>query len=307
YWLEDGKDLETTLKLTNKNIFNIFDYSLEFGYSESYKEKFTFRFTLDYDNWLRGEINFDETGAQRYSAGINRVVDLKNIQKPLESIDSTRVKVITFLDKNDNGVMDTNEEKVEYVAVKIGDQEIDTDENGEAMFFGVPNKIVYDMKPTIRKPSYTVGDTKIKILGQQVGTVTAHIPIKPMVTIVGEIQVDKSLNLKDKDREVLFENILIKVLDAKGKLIEYLNPESDGTFEVSGLYARKYMLQVEYIGVDNKARKIAENVVLGYYDDRENRFIIHLDKDRLTLKQIFLSEGEKYEKIISSNSNPSKL
>ncbi|MEG0398259.1 MAG: hypothetical protein RR656_04145, partial [Cetobacterium sp.] len=291
YWLEDGKDLETTLRLTNKNIFSVFDYSLEFGYSESYKEKFTFRFTLDYDNWFRSEVNFDETGAQRYSAGINRVVDLKNIRKPLESIDSTRVKVVTFLDKNDNGIMDSNEERVDYVAVKIGDQEIDTDENGEALFFGVPNKIVYDMKPTIRKPSYTIGDTKIKILGQQVGTVTAHIPIKPMVTIVGEIQVDKNLNLKDKEKEALFENILIKVLDEKGKLIEYLNPESDGTFEVSGLYARKYMLQIEYIGVDNKARKIAENVVLGYYDDRENRFIIHLDKERLTLKQIFLSEG----------------
>ena len=307
YWLEDGKDLETTLKLTNKNIFSIFDYSLEFGYSDSYKEKFTFRFTLDYDNWFRSEVNFDESGAQRYSAGINRVVDLKNIRKPLESMDSTRVKVVTFLDKNDNGVMDADEERVDYVAVKIGDQEIDTDENGEAMFFGVPNKIVYDMKPTIRKPSYTIGDTKIKILGQQVGTVTAHIPIKPMVTIVGEIQVDKSLNLKDKEKEGLFENILIKVLDEKGKLIEYLNPESDGTFEVSGLYARKYMLQVEYIGVDNKAKKIAENVVLGYYDDRENRFIIHLDRDRLTLKQIFLSEGGKYEKVISSNTSPSKL
>ena len=307
YWLEDGKDLETTLRLTNKNIFSIFDYSLEFGYSDSYKEKFTFRFTLDYDNWFRSEVNFDESGAQRYSAGINRVVDLKNIRKPLESIDSTRVKVVTFLDKNDNGVMDADEERVDYVAVKIGDQEIDTDENGEAMFFGVPNKIVYDMKPTIRKPSYTIGDKKIKILGQQVGTVTAHIPIKPMVTIVGEIQVDKNLNLNSKEKEALFENTLIKVLDEKGKLIEYLNPESDGTFEVSGLYARKYMLQVEYIGIDNKAKQITENVTLGYYDDRENRFIIHLDRDKLTLKQIFLSEGGKYEKVISSNTSPSKL
>ncbi|MGL5316562.1 MAG: hypothetical protein ACRC92_25115, partial [Peptostreptococcaceae bacterium] len=175
------------------------------------------------------------------------------------------------------------------------------------MFFGVPNKIVYDMKPTIRKPSYTIGDKKIKILGQQVGTVTAHIPIKPMVTIVGEIQVDKNLNLNTKEKETLFENTLIKVLDEKGKLIEYLNPESDGTFEVSGLYARKYMLQIEYIGIDNKAKQITENVTLGYYDDRENRFIIHLDRDKLTLKQLFLSEGGKYEKVISSNTSPSKL
>ncbi|MGL6120266.1 MAG: hypothetical protein ACRC0V_07125, partial [Fusobacteriaceae bacterium] len=307
YWLEDGKDLETTLKLSNKNIFNILDYSLEFGYSESYREKFTFRFTLDYDNCLRGEVNFDESGAQRYSAGINRVVDLKNIRKPLESIDSSRVKVITFLDKNDDGIMNPDEERLEYVGVKLGDQEIDTDQNGEAMFFGVPNKIVYDMKPTIRKPSYTIGDTKIKVLGQQVGTILAQIPVKPMVTIVGEIIIDNSLNLDEKEKEALFENTLIKVSDEKGKLIEYLNPESDGTFEVSGLYTRKYLLQIEYMGVDNKAKKIAESITLGYYSEGENRFIIHIDSDKFTLKQIFLSDGGKDEKIISSNSSSSKL
>lgn len=306
-WDEDGKDFETMVRLTNKNIFNIFNYSLEFGYSDSYKEKFTFRFTLDYDNWFRGEVNIDRSGAQRYSAGIDRVVDLKDIKRPIESIDSSRVKVITFLDKNDNGIMDADEERVDYVNVKIGNQEIDTDENGEAMFFGVPNKIVYDMDPKIRKPSYTIGNTKIKVLGQQVGTVTAHIPIKPMVTIVGEIQVSKNLNLSSKDKETLFENMLVKVLDEKGKLIEYLNPESDGTFEVSGLYTKKYMLQVEYIGFDNKAKKITENITLGYYDDGKNKFIINLDREQLTLKQLFLSEGGKYEKIISSNSSPSKL
>lgn len=307
YWLDGGKDLESVLKFTNKNIFSIFDYSLEFGYSEIYREKFTFRFTLNYDNWLTGEINVDESGAQRYSAGINRVVDLKNIKKPLESIDSSRVKVITFLDSNDNGVMDEDEERVEYVSVKIGDQEEDTDGNGEAMFYGVPNKIMYDLKPTIRKPSYTIGNTKIKVIGQQVGTVIAPIPVKPMVTITGEFKIDSSLNLSEKEIALFYENTLIKVIDETGKIVEYLNPESDGTFEVSGLYTRKYLLQIEYIGIDNKVKKLAESVQLGYYDDQENRFIIHLDREKLTLKQIFFSEGGEYEKIISSNTTDSKL
>lgn len=307
YWLENGEDLETTLKLSNKNIFSIMDYSLEFGYSESFKEKFTFRFTLDYDNWLRGEINYDKNGTQRYSAGINRVVDLKNVTRPLETSDSTRVQVVTFLDTNDNGIMDENEKRIENVAVKIGSQEIDTDENGEATFFGVPNKIVYDLKPIIRKPSYTIGNSKIKILGQQVGTVIANIPIKPMVTIFGEIKFDDSLKMNEEDKKSLFENALIKVIDEKGKLIEYLNPESDGTFEVSGLYTKKYILQIEYVGIDNKIRKTTENITLSYYDDRENRFIIYIDKDKFALKQIFLSKEGKYEKIISSNSGPSKL
>lgn len=303
YWLENGKELESVLKFSNKNIFSTVDYSLEFGYSDSDKERFTFRFTLDYNNWLRGEVNFVKNGGQRYSAGIDRVVDLKNIKKPLESIDSTRVHVITFLDENDNGIMDKGEERIDYVAVKIGDQEIETDENGEAIFYGVPNRIVYDLKPNIRKPSYSIGNTKMKVLGQQVGTVMVHIPIKPMVTIVGEVKIDPSLKLSKKEQETLLENTLIKVLDERGKLIEYLNPEIDGKFEVSGLYARKYMIQVEYIGADNKAKKILENVMLGVYDNKENKFVINLEKDKSTLKQIFVKEGVRYEKIISSNYN----
>ena len=202
--------------------------------------------------------------------------------------------------------MDEGEKRVDYVAVKIGDQEQDTDENGETHFFGVPNNILYDLKPTIRKPSYTIGDTKIKILGQQVGTVVAHIPVKPMVTISGEFRFDKNLKLTDKEKESLYENTLIKVMDEKGKLIEYLHPEIDGTFEVSGLFTNKYMLEVEYVGSDSKIKKLAEKIQLGYYDDSVNRFIIHLDGEKFTLKQLFLTGGGEYhEKVISSNTNNS--
>ncbi|MGL4642043.1 MAG: hypothetical protein ACRCVB_03080, partial [Cetobacterium sp.] len=111
----------------------------------------------------------------------------------------------------------------------------------------------------------------------------------------------------EKEIALFYENTLIKVIDETGKIVEYLNPESDGTFEVSGLYTRKYLLQIEYIGIDNKVKKLAESVQLGYYDDQENRFIIHLDREKLTLKQIFFSEGGEYEKIISSNTTDSKL
>ncbi|MGL6098345.1 MAG: hypothetical protein ACRC0G_01845 [Fusobacteriaceae bacterium] len=304
-WIEDGKDLEAVLKISNKNVFSIFDYSFEISYSEQHKEKFSLLFNSDYNNWLTGEIKFDETGSERYSTGINRVVDLKNITKPIESIDSTRVKVITFLDENDDGVMDEQEERVEYVSVKIGDQETDTDENGEAMFYGVPNKIMYDIIPTIRKPSYTLGNVKTKLLGQQVGTVVAHIPVKPMLDIFGEVILDDNLKLSDKQKEILLENTLIKVLDENGKQLEYLNPSVDGTFEIGGLHSRNYKIQVETTHENGDTKNIIREVILKYDLNNENRFIIYLDKDSLILKQKSFSEGGEYEEVNDSVSNNS--
>lgn len=307
YWTEGGEEVEHILKLSNKNIFNILDYSFEMGYSEKYKEKFTFRFTIDYDNWFRGDFNINENGNQMYSMGINRVVDLKNIRKPLESMDSSRVHVTTFLDKNNDGIKNENEEPVEYVKVKIGSQEINTDKDGKATFFGVPNEISYDVKTTIRNPSLTSGNTKVKVLGKQVGSIYVDIPIKPMVIIKGIFKIDDKLNLNKNEKISIFENTLIKVIDKKGETIEYVSPELDGTFEVHGLLAEDYILSIEYIGLDNKSREILRRVKLGYYDDKVNQFIIHLTEDRLTLIQKYFSKGGEHEKVINSNITSSKL
>ncbi|MDX8336579.1 hypothetical protein [Candidatus Cetobacterium colombiensis] len=288
-WSEDGKDFETALAVSNKNMFDILDYTVELSYNEKDKEKFTFSVSLDYDSWFTTDISINES-SQRYSAGIDKVFDLRNISNPIETIDSSRVKITTFLDENNNGVREENEKVVDNVAVKLREQEIVTDENGVAWFYGLPNDVTYDLKPTIRKPNYTMGDAKLKILGRQVGTIEAELPIKPMLNLTGVLLFDNSLKLSSSEKEGILENTLIKIINSKGKLVEYINPELDGSFEINGLFSEKYTLEILYTGTDYTINGVAENIQLSYKED--NNYLVQYKNG-----QFSLVKNKKEEKI----------
>lgn len=281
-WSGDGKDFETTLSLSNKNMFDIFDYTFEISYNEKDKEKFTFSVSLDYDNWFTSDININGDN-QRYSAGIDKVFDLKNITKSIETIDSSRVKITTYLDENNNGVRDINEKVIDNVAVKLREQEVVTDENGIAWFHGIPNDVTYDLKPTIKKPNYTMGDAKLKVLGRQVGTIEAELPIKPMLNLIGIFSFDSNLNLSENEKAAILENTLIKILNNKGKIVEYINPESNGTFEINGLFSEQYTVEIIYTGVDYNIQSTAQNLKLAYNQSDDNNVIVQYKNGQFTL------------------------
>lgn len=281
-WSGDGKDFETTLSLSNKNMFDIFDYTFEVSYNEKDKEKFTFSVSLDYDNWFTSDININGDN-QRYSAGIDKVFDLKNITKSIETIDSSRVKITTYLDENNNGVRDINEKVIDNVAVKLREQEVVTDENGVAWFHGIPNDVTYDLKPTIKKPNYTMGDAKLKVLGRQVGTIEAELPIKPMLNLIGMFSFDSNLNLSENEKAAILENTLIKILNNKGKVVEYINPESNGTFEINGLFSEQYTVEIIYTGVDYNIQSTAQNLKLAYNQSDDNNIIVQYKNGQFTL------------------------
>lgn len=281
-WSGDGKDFETTLSLSNKNMFDIFDYTFEVSYNEKDKEKFTFSVSLDYDNWFTSDININGDN-QRYSAGIDKVFDLKNITKSIETIDSSRVKITTYLDENNNGVRDINEKVIDNVAVKLREQEVVTDENGIAWFHGIPNDVTYDLKPTIKKPNYTMGDVKLKVLGRQVGTIEAELPIKPMLNLIGIFSFDSNLNLSENEKAAILENTLIKILNNKGKIVEYINPESNGTFEINGLFSEQYTVEIIYTGVDYNIQSTAQNLKLAYNQSDDNNVIVQYKNGQFTL------------------------
>lgn len=273
-WKEDGKDYEAVLTLMNKNLWESFDFSLEFSYSNRDESKFTMRFDLDYENWLSVGMRASRGGQQSYRAGIDKVVDLKNITRNVESMDSSRVKIFTFVDSNENNIYDKGEKLVDNVEIKIGSQTQITDENGEAYFFGVPNGILYDLQPKIRKPSYSLGENKISIRGKNVGTIEAYIPIKPMVTLTGMFLVDNSLQLDELGKKEVYENTLIKVKDKDGKVLENTIPDEEGIFQVSGLFTQKYDLEIVYFGDKYKIPTLSEEVKLVHLENDENNKIV---------------------------------
>lgn len=282
-WIKSGREYETLLSLYNNSYKGFLDYTFEMGYSERYKDKATFKMTVKLDDWLEIGSNFDKMGSQENKIGIDKIIDLKNPLKKVDSMDISRVKVTTFVDENNNNIYDNFEKLVDDVKVSIGTNTAVTNENGEAMFYGISNGIIHELKPEIEKPSFTMGDNKVTIRGTFSSTIDAYIPIKPMLNLNGTIKIDDILNLTESEREELYQDILIEIKDISGKSIELTIPDNVGKFDVSGLFPEKYMIEVSYLGTKYNLNKLNEVIKLSYFDDNfENKIVFNLNSKKIS-------------------------
>ncbi|MDX8335203.1 hypothetical protein [Candidatus Cetobacterium colombiensis] len=282
-WSENGKDYESVLTLMNKNIWDTFDFSIEFSYSNRDESKFTFRFDLNYDNWFRAGMFAGKNGQQNYRLGVDKVVDLKNITRNIESMDSSRVKVTAFIDENGNDIYDKGEKLVDNVEIKIGSQTEVTTEEGEAYFFGVPNGVLYNLNPKVRKPSYSLGNNKIAVRGTNTGTIEAYIPLKAMVTLSGIFVVDDKLNLSENDIKEIYDNIIIKIKDENGKVLENTIPDETGVFYVSELFTGSYNIEINYYGDKLDIPPLKQKIDLKYIEDKDNEIVLEFKEKGIIL------------------------
>lgn len=274
-WSNNGKDYQGDLVFFNKNIWDLMDFDLQFSYSNIDKDSFTVRFTLDYENWFRTGALINKNGSQRYLVGIDRVVDLKNVTENMESINRSRVKVVTFVDKNKNNIWDAGEERVDNVEILISDKKVITDDNGEAIIYGIPNNILYDLKPKIRKPSYILGAKKINVRGKSVGTIEVDIPIQPLLGLEGNIEVAKNLELL---KTSIYEDMLVKIRD-QNNIIDLISIESDGTFQVSGLLDKEYTVDISYLGNKIKLEPLSTKIKIEQREELANSLKLYIDSD----------------------------
>lgn len=282
-WINSGKDYETNLSIYNNNYRGLLDYSLEFGYSEKYKDKATFKVSMKLADWLDINTNFDKEGSQEYKVGIDKIIDLKNPSKKVDSMDVSRVKVIAFIDDNNDNKLDPLEKVVEGVEVTLGNKTETTNNEGSAMFYGISNGVIYNLKPLIKKPSFTLGNNTISIKGDFASTIEAYIPVKPMLNLNGKINIDQGLNLSDLEREELYQNILIEIKDLNGKSIELVMPDNVGEFDVSGLFPEEYIIEVSYLGEKYNLKKLNDTVKLTYLDDvYENKIVFNLNSQKIS-------------------------
>lgn len=282
-WSDNGKDFESVLTLMNKNLWDALDFSIEFSYSNRDESRFTFRFDLNYDNWLSAGMFAGKNGEQNYKLGVDKVVDLKDITRNVESMNSSRVKVIAFVDENSNNIYDSGEKLVDNVEIKIGSQTEVTGDEGEAYFFGVPNGILYDLNPKIRKPSYSLGSNKIAVRGTNTGTIEAFIPLKAMVTLSGVFIVDEKLNLSDDDIKDIYDNTIIKIKDKDGKILENTIPDESGIFYVSGLFTESYSVEITYLGDKLNIPPLIETIDLKYIEAKDNEIVLKFREKGIAL------------------------
>lgn len=282
----EGKrgDYRTTLTLYNNNLFDILDYNLGISYSEIEKEKLVFGFTLKYDDFFKMSGRTGDSGQSRVELGIDSVVDLKTMKR-ISNIDSSRVQVKTYIDKNGNGVFDIGEKIVDNVDVTIGQQTLTTNDEGIAYFSGVPNSILMDLKPKIKKPSFVIDDKKIKIKGRSASTIDIEIGVKPMITLFGMIDIDKTLRLNESEKIELYDDILVKIKDIDGKVIELTIPDETGIFTVSGLFSKKYQIEVEYLGTKFNIANLYEKIELAYNENNYRaNYVLNVTEKSISIK-----------------------
>ncbi|MGL5191912.1 MAG: hypothetical protein ACRC7S_19925 [Cetobacterium sp.] len=268
---EKGNDLESTLSIFNRARQNGIDYSFEISYNEQDKEKFTFRVNIDYDNWFKFDMNSKDNGDYDISVGLDRVVDLKNITKPLDSLDTSRVKVITYLDINNNDKFDKNEEYIGDVEVEIDGVKKVTSYSEPTYFFGVPNNILYNLNPIVKRPSYDIVKSKFSLKGKGGGDIEVLIPIKPLFSIAGSVSIaDKSLNTTD-----IYEGIVVKVFDSENKLISTMLPDFSGFFDFSGLETGKYKIEISSFKIES-IENLTKEIEISY-DSSNNSTVFELD------------------------------
>lgn len=291
-WTKNGKYYETRVNLYNNNFGGFIDFSTELAYSKENKEYISFKFSLKLDDWLKFDTNLNSDGTQMHRIGIDRIIDLKKPTLKVDNIDSSRVKVITYIDSNNNNLYDENEEIVPGVEVNIGDKTTVTDSKGEGMLYGIGNGVLYDMKVTIKKPSFTLGNNKIKVKSNFSSTVYAYIPIKPMLTLSGGVQVDKELNLNEYEKIEFYNDLIIELKDSKGNTIEMATPDNEGLFDISGLFPKEYYIEVTYVGSRYNLKNIREQVELYYSKDKTiNTILLKINNNSIAINNLGLQKN----------------
>ena len=286
-WNNNFSEYETEFELRNNKYSDELDYSVGIAYSERYKERVRAGFSLKLDKFFNINSSAESNGNKNIGFGIDRVVDLKNISKTVENIDSSRVKVIAFVDEDDSNSYDEKKERVNNVEIELHHQKQVTDKNGEAMFYGIPNNEIMNLSPIIRKPSYTLGNNTIKIKGMASSTIVAYLPVKPMLTLEGNIEIAKSMNLAKERVEEIYNDILIRLKDNTGKEVELTMPDETGYFVISDLKVGEYTLEIKYLGKSYKIPEIKEKLKLEYSGESSKKLILHIDGKNMVVDKIF--------------------
>lgn len=276
-WTNNGEDYEVSLNLYNNNLGGFLDVSAEIRYSNIEKETFGLTFSMTLDSWFKFDVDGDEHGNNTVRVGIDRIIDLKNPKLEVDNMDVSRAKIITFVDQNNNNMYDKGEPRVEGVEVKLGTHRVVTDKNGEANLYNLSNGIIYELQPTIKKPSYTMGNNVIKLQSNFSSDVDVLIPIKPMMNLTGYVNLDETLGIKENERDEFYSNIIIQILDMKGKEIDLASPDNTGYFDISGLFPEEYLIKVYYIGDNYNILNLNEKIVLKYDEDNGFDFDIQFN------------------------------
>ena len=258
--IDEQDNYEAELTVNNTRWMDNLDFSMGMKYSEDRKVEYVLEFVLKFDNWLEFGSLLEKNGSKRTYVGIDRVINLKNPMQNMNSLENTVVRAIAFLDRNDNNKFDQGEERISDVEVTLGQKKALTNENGEACIYGIPSYSDYDLVAQSRRPSHDGKATRVKVRGLGSSEIKAYIPIKPLITFMGDVQFKKD--------ESTISDVRMKISKVsgseKGKIIY---PESSGEFYIDSLTPGKYKVEIEYFGDEYNIPNETYEIELLYTDE----------------------------------------
>ena len=258
--IDEQDNYEAELTVNNTRWMDNLDFSMGMKYSEDRKVEYVLEFVLKFDNWLEFGSLLEKNGSKRTYVGIDRVINLKNPMQNMNSLENTVVRAIAFLDRNDNNKLDQGEERISDVEVTLGQKKALTNENGEACIYGIPSYSDYDLVAQSRRPSHDGKATRVKVRGLGSSEIKAYIPIKPLITFMGDVQFKKD--------ESTISDVRMKISKVsgseKGKIIY---PESSGEFYIDSLTPGKYKVEIEYFGDEYNIPNETYEIELLYTDE----------------------------------------
>lgn len=241
-WYEKEDNFKTIFSIYNINKRNGLDYTLELAYDKTDKDRITFSVNLELENWFEFDSSWENNGDYNVSVGIDKIVDLKNIKQPIDAMDTSRVKVRTFLDKNGNNKLDKGEEYIGNVEVEIAGEKKITSREKPIYFYNIPNKLLYEFKPIVRIPGYDVTGNKFTLMGKTGGEICVDIPIKSFFNISGQLILEGDI----EENQDIYSGIVVLLKNEEDEILETVMPDYLGFYDISGIEQGSYIFEIKY-------------------------------------------------------------
>lgn len=154
------------------------------------------------------------------------------------------IKAQTFLDTNNNGIFDVNEQPVAGIGFK-GNQKWQnrvTDESGIVYLLEARTargQYVEFIKETLDDPFLTVDETRYNVFTHPGGLNELYFPIYEICEVEGEIV------LKKGDEQQAKAAVPLLLIDQNGKQIQRILSEYDGFFIFTNVKPGQYRIEVE--------------------------------------------------------------
>ncbi|HSO47295.1 MAG TPA: LysM peptidoglycan-binding domain-containing protein, partial [Rhizobiaceae bacterium] len=161
----------------------------------------------------------------------------------LPMADSGAVSARVFVDKNQNGIMDTDEESVEGVGFLVngGRRPVRTDAAGVAYLGRLPVRQNVDIgvdPANLEDPQWSAQPGGARLVPRPGKATVLAFPV------IMTSEIDGTIYLIENDENRSIGDVMLELIDAQGKLVGEAKSASDGFYIVPSVPAGNYRLRV---------------------------------------------------------------